>query len=95
MQCIPAQVSLFKGNHAHDLIGRICVPFLASEAEHFRPEDVPTVASVMAEINKSTKNTQDIKAAVMNTRIAGAYQILDNFVAGLPKQETDWNATEK
>jgi len=79
----------------HPSTGRICVPFLASEAKQFRPEEVPTVASIMAEINKSTKSAQDIQATLKNTKLAKPYEILDNFVSELPKQDPDWNAVEK
>ena len=69
----------------HPKTGRVCVPFKASKAEKFNPEDVPNVLELVNQIDKFTKeneNLADVKA-FKKTKMREPVQIFEEFLSNL------------
>jgi len=68
----------------HPKTGRVCVPFKASKAEKFNPEDVPNVLELVNQIDEFDKkgNTMDVKA-YKKTSMKEPVNLFEEFLSNL------------
>eukprot|EP01128_Nolandella_sp_AFSM9_P013026 TRINITY_DN9904_c0_g1_i1.p1 TRINITY_DN9904_c0_g1~~TRINITY_DN9904_c0_g1_i1.p1 ORF type:complete len:441 (+),score=70.31 TRINITY_DN9904_c0_g1_i1:91-1323(+) len=68
----------------HPKTGRVCTPFAASEAYTFRPEDVPTVRSMLKEIDEyDAKNGTNDVPDYKKTSLAKPVAVFEEFLKGV------------
>ena len=67
----------------HPKTGRVCVPFKASKAEKFNPEDVPNVLELVNQIDEfGKKENMDVKA-YKKTSMKEPVSLFEEFLSNL------------
>ena len=67
----------------HPKTGRVCVPFKASKAEKFNPEDVPNVLELVNQIDEfGKKESMEVKA-YKKTSMKEPVSLFEEFLSNL------------
>lgn len=67
----------------HPKSGKVCVPIDAAKADHFRPEDVPTIGELVAEVNAHRGAQNDDGPLYEKTKLLPYIKLFQSFVNNL------------